>query len=163
MWVKDKAATLKEKATDNIGISSLWFKTEEQKKKDAEEKEEWRNGKRQIRGFNNGTDGFVNFGAGTPVTLHGSEAVVPENSLFGHALTELSKIKETGASTGASTINNNIDSVQLATLNSATKELVEINKKVANNLNTLITIGAMTEKNTKTTNKNLADITGSLV
>jgi hypothetical protein len=163
MWVKDKAATLKERATDNIGISSLWFKTEEQKKKDAEEKEEWRNGKRQIRGFNNGTDGFVNFGAGTPVTLHGSEAVVPENSLFGHALTELSKIKETGASTGASTINNNIDSVQLATLNSATKELVEINKKVANNLNTLITIGAMTEKNTKTTNKNLADMTGSLV
>ena len=41
--------------------------------------------------------------------------------------------------------------------------LTELNKKVENHLNKLVTIGAMTEKNTKNTNKNLANMGGSLV
>ena len=53
--------------------------------------------------------------------------------------------------------------MDMSTLNANTTELIELNKKVANHLNTLITIGAMTEKNTKNFNNNLANMSGTLV
>ena len=40
---------------------------------------------------------------------------------------------------------------------------LESNEKMSNSLNRLVTIGAMTEKNTKSTNNNLANLSGSLV
>ena len=43
-------------------------------------------------------------------------------------------------------------------LNNNTTELIDLNKKLAMHLNTLVTIGAMTEKNTKSTNNNLANM-----
>jgi hypothetical protein len=43
------------------------------------------------------------------------------------------------------------------------QESLELNKKVAQHLNTLVTIGAMTEKNTKSTNNSLVNMGGSLV
>ena len=43
------------------------------------------------------------------------------------------------------------------------QELVELNKNTQRALNMLVTIGAMTEKNTKTTNNELANMGGSLV
>ena len=42
-------------------------------------------------------------------------------------------------------------------------ELVELNKNTQRALNTLVTIGAMTEKNTKNMNNNVANMGGSLV
>ena len=53
--------------------------------------------------------------------------------------------------------------MDMSTLNANTTELIELNRKVANHLNTLVTIGAMTEKNTKDTKINLANMSGSLV
>jgi len=51
----------------------------------------------------------------------------------------------------------------MTVLNNNTTELIDLNKKLAMHLNTLVTIGAMTEKNTKSTNNNLANLSGSLV
>jgi len=155
--------------------------------------------------FNNGTDGFQNFGSGTKVKLHDSEAVVPEKSSLGQMLKEMmatgmppatevapekssltQMIKDlmgTGmpmtekAQRSAATTNNNTattatntttnntaaPAVDMTTLNTNTTELIEVNKKVAEHLNTLVTIGAMTEKNTKSTNNSLANLSGSLV
>jgi hypothetical protein len=48
-------------------------------------------------------------------------------------------------------------------LNNNTTELIDLNKKLAQHLNTLVTIGSMTEKNTKDTKNNLANMGGSLV
>ena len=53
--------------------------------------------------------------------------------------------------------------MDMTQLNANTAELIAVNEKVANHLNTLITIGAMTEKNTKETKNNLANMSGSLV
>jgi hypothetical protein len=133
-----------------------------------------------VPAFNNGTDGFQNFGSGTKVELHDSEAVVPEKSSLGEII---KSIMATGmpptekAQRSAATTNNNTattatntttnntaaPAVDMTTLNTNTTELIEVNKKVAEHLNTLVTIGAMTEKNTKSTNNSLANLSGSLV
>jgi len=69
------------------------------------------------------------------------------------------------ATTATNTTTNNTaaPAVDMTTLNTNTTELIEVNKKVAEHLNTLVTIGAMTEKNTKSTNNSLANLSGSLV
>jgi hypothetical protein len=112
--------------------------------------------------FNYGSKGFRNFGSGTPVVLHGEEAVVPRNDI-GQLAGLLSEVgATTNNNTTGDTITNNTN-VDMTTLNSSTKELVDLNKKVAQHLNTLVTIGAMTEKNTKNFNNRLANMGGSLV
>ena len=116
--------------------------------------------------FDQGSDGFKNFGSGTPAMLHGLEAVVPKND-FAQALKVLGEASGTNNTTtnegNAITTTNNSTSIDMTTLNANTTELIELNKKVAQHLNTLVTIGAMTEKNTKSTNINLANMGGSLV
>jgi len=112
--------------------------------------------------FNYGSKGFRNFGSGTPVVLHGEEAVVPRNDIGQLA----GLLSEVGATTNNNTTGDtitNTTNVDMTTLNTSTKELVDLNKKVAQHLNTLVTIGAMTEKNTKNFNNRLANMGGSLV
>ena len=116
-----------------------------------------------------GTPGFMDFGKGTPAILHKSEMVLPERNVG-----ELSKMvaenikKMFSVEPEVNTTNNAGDTVNntnmdMSTLNANTTELIELNRKVANHLNTLVTIGAMTEKNTKDTKINLANMSGSLV
>ena len=118
--------------------------------------------------FYNGSDGFQDFGTGTPAVLHGTEAVVPRNDL-GQAMEVFREALAFGmpvsnaAQEATVTNNNNTTSIDMSTLNSNTEKLIASNERVANHLNTLITIGAMTEKNTKNTIKQLANRTGSLV
>jgi len=107
--------------------------------------------------FQQGTDGFRNFGSGTPATLHGIEAVVPKND-YG----QLAKvIKEMTGSTGATPPAGT--DMQSANAENYLRELVELNKNAQRALNTLVTVSAMTEKNTKNTNNNVANMGGSLV
>ena len=116
-----------------------------------------------------GTPGFQDFGSGTRMTLHGSEMVLPERNVgelakqLAAAVGSLTTNTTTNNTTQAGDNITNTQSIDMTTLNTNTSELIELNKKVANHLNTLITIGAMTEKNTKNFNNNLANMSGSLV
>jgi hypothetical protein len=129
-----------------------------------------------IKNYKSGTDGFEQFGSGTVARLHGSEAVVPEKSSLGQMVKEMmafgtpvtNKAKEQMSATtnNSTSINNNSvnnSTMDISQLVKTSQDNYELNKKVAQHLNTLVTIGAMTEKNTKSTNNSLANMGGSLV
>ncbi len=120
--------------------------------------------------YDQGSKGFQNFGTGSPAMLHGSEAVVPENTVLGNAISILetiaknpNSITNNAGDNVSSVTNTTVDNNSFAMLNSSMNDLLDSNKKMVQHLNTLITIGAMTEKNTKSTNNNLANMSSSLV
>ena len=122
-----------------------------------------------------GTTGkmFANFGTGTPVVLHGSEAVVPENSAFGDALkiaTQMaSSSNEDKKQTAMVNNNNNTNVVNNEATDRNTvgeKELVKIVESTTKNnnlLEQLIAVNMATERNTKLTKNSLDNMSGSLV
>ena len=121
---------------------------------------------------NNGTEGFQDFGSGTRATLHGSEMVLPERNVgelskqLAAAVSQMTNkttsVTNTNTTAGDS-VTNNTTSMDMTKLNANTEQLIALTEKTANHLNTLVTIGAMTEKNTKSTKNNLANMGGSLV
>lgn len=112
--------------------------------------------------FNTGSNGFRNFGTGTPAMLHGVEAVVPKNDI-GQLAKELMAF---GSPVSENTKTQAVAQPQDNTPSNTEKhlqELIELNKNASRALNTLITINARTEKNTKNTTNNLANMSGTLV
>ena len=111
-----------------------------------------------------GTRGFKDFGSGTQMTLHGSEMVLPKNNV-GDLAKELAVLGSpvTKTTEQGTVTNNSTTSIDMTKLNANTEQLIALTEKTANHLNTLVTIGAMTEKNTKNTNKVIASRSGDLI
>ena len=109
----------------------------------------------EVMPFRSGSAGFQDFGTGTPAILHGSEAVVPENTAMGGVIKALENLSISPGANSPTTVAGGNDMTMQALLDS--------NKRMENALNTLVTIGAMTEKNTKSMNNNVAKMGGSLV
>ena len=85
---------------------------------------------KKSRSFYNGSDGFQNFGSGTPATLHGIEAVVPKNDLgqLSKVITEaFGKTQALGNETATQSGINNAENYL--------RELVELNKNAQRALN----------------------------
>ena len=170
MFVKEKAGAVKEffvKGDDGRNFIDNAFGTDPNKsffeqmfpgifKQGIEFGQPNREQKEALQMFN-GSDGMQDFGSGTPAVLHGVEAVVPKNDI-----SQLAKvIEQMSGSTGATTPTGT--DMQSANSENYLRELVELNKNAQRALNTLVTVSAMTEKNTKSMNNNVANMGGSLV
>jgi len=131
-----------------IDILTPWDTLSEKLKKNAKE-------------YNAGTYGFQNFGAGTPAILHGREMVIPEanaSKIVSDLIGSVKTMEGTGNIASAPSTSG-----ELRELIALYTRTLESNEKMSNSLNRLVTIGAMTEKNTKDTKINIANMGGSLV
>lgn len=170
MFVKEKAGDVKEfftKGEDGKGILENLLDNDpntpgiqafgKPKRVTADVDSGRGSGIRDINPMFNGSDGMQNFGSGTPATLHGIEAVVPKND-YG----QLAKVIEQMTGNTGATPPAGADMQSVNTQNYLA-ELVELNKNAQRALNTLVRVSAMTEKNTKNMNNNVANMGGSLV
>ena len=115
--------------------------------------------------FDRGSRGFQNFGGGTPAVLHGMEAVVPENTLLGNAISYLEAIAKKPSGTAGElkrVDTNTAPTTDITTLSNQLNDLVKTNTNSEMALNRLLATSMMTEKNTKETKNSLAGM-GSIV
>lgn len=121
-------------------------------------------GQKQAEGlmeqFQTGTNGFMNFGRGTPAMLHGVEAVVPKND-FGQVL-ELFRDMLPGNNVATAP-----EPVQSGNLGGDMNRLIDTlskgNEQVVNSLNNLISVNITTERNTAKTANTVANMSGSVI
>ena len=143
-------------------------------KKEVDERDELGYGQRlKDGGFglsaNYGTPGFQEFGSGTPATLHGSEMVLPERNVgelakqLAQAVSTLTTTTTNNNTTQAGDNVTNTQAIDMTSLNDNISGLVKTNQNMENHLNKLVAVNMMTEKNTNKTNKELANMGGSLV
>ena len=108
----------------------------------------------------NGSDGFQDFGSGTPAMLHGREAVIPAANASQLAKDIVAMAKPDQITDNITSSSNALDIQALIAIGKGNLEAIQ---KTNLALNTLVTIGAMTEKNTKTSSRKLDSMGGSLV
>ena len=94
---------------------------------------------------------------------NGINIKLAENNILDSFNTKTATASATGTGTEKAAVGVDRDNVQLIALNTTSKQIANSSQKLEQYLNTLISIGAMTEKNTKSTHKGLAELRGSLV
>ena len=93
----------------------------------------------------------------TLVGERGPELFVPKTS---GTIVDSASTKALVGSTSASNIRDN---AQMTVLNNTITQLVKHNNTMVQHLNTLVALGVMTERNTKGTRINVANLSGSIV
>ena len=142
---------------------------------------------RDLRGMGGGaqfgTGGFKNFGQGTKMMLHGSEAVVPKSSVAGSMLSNFKgfggdvgiadmlaamkskaeNIMGGGTDMTPAGVGGGGGGTDITQLTTVSNNILKSSTNIESHLNRLVAINMATERNTKTTNKELADMSGTLV
>lgn len=107
-----------------------------------------------------GSNGFQNFGDGTPAILHGMESVVPKND-FGQLLETLREMLPAAPAANAP------EPVQTSNPGGDMNRLIDTlskgNEQVVNSLNNLISVNITTERNTAKTANTVANMGGSII
>lgn len=107
-----------------------------------------------------GSNGFQNFGDGTPAILHGMESVVPKND-FGQLLETLREMLPAAPAANAP------EPVQTSNPGGDMNRLIDTlskgNEQVVNSLNNLISVNITTERNTAKTANTVANMGGSVI